>query len=889
MSSSAPLDEKTDPMGVPGSSERDLDDPPTDKLASDFQLGKLNGVIRRLEHARKIRSDEAASWASLGKDRPEQLGDFILGSAIGRGGMGVVVEAKQITLDRTVALKILPRDAFRDATSRRRFASEAQTIARLHHTHIVPVYGVGFDIGYHYFVMQRLNGFSALEHLERSGPFTSEQVARLGSQAADAIAHAHQQGVLHRDIKPSNLIVDTSASHLWITDFGVAKSVLSEAITQDGDAVGTFRYMAPEQMTGDVDGRSDIYSLGLTLREMLTGKAAIGDEQIAQAMAGKTSLRADPLAKSVPDAPRDLVAIIETACQSDPDDRYASADALCDDLLRFLHRRPVSVRPLSLPSRAYRFAKRYPAISGLSAALVLALASIAITMTVYSFRLQESYSQQQRSMRIAQQTATTAVDALDDMFGHYQDLHHEGGEGLTTTFSLDPTLASVLRELLPYYDRVAEQIDAQEFGLESSPFPPLQDLHTRSFRSMRTIAALESRLGNYKASNAALVKALERLPKTQISATRRRVTAATLDAEKAMNLELLGDRDGAMQLRLAVIEQLSDPKVKDDWAAQYQRAKTRFLLTRPLLPGMGPDLFPPPPVVLREGELAKGPRGPRHNRSIADEHRRLGLDETKALVTRASDREPQKQKMAKRLLAAFMMEQARTRSGPRSDRQRVANQEIVQNANQILRDLIVQHPDDPSLRFDLAWNISDINVFIPVRMEALPTLLQRLNEGESIFRSLHQENPYVPQYTLCLLHARFKIARLLERPNADWSQTNPNRIPRDRGQDETPQRERLTRAMELYRSAAQAQTRLLELHPESSAYRVWQAVFFEHLAETQMQLGFFGGAKRSCQKISEILPQIPDEKGQRRRQFDRLRERNEDRMKSIENWSGLRL
>src|SRR5579871_4421520 len=203
------------------------------------------------------------------------FGDFRLEREIGRGGMGVVYEAEQLSLHRRVALKVLPLAATLDPRQLQRFHNEAQAAARLNHGHIVSVFTVGCEQDVHYYVMQLIEGRTVAALIkERTLP--ADAAARLMMQAAEALDYAHQVGVVHRDIKPANLLVD-NAGKLWVTDFGLAQFQEMPEVTQTGDLVGTLRYMSPEQTLGQrggVDHRTDIYALGVTLYELLTLRPA---------------------------------------------------------------------------------------------------------------------------------------------------------------------------------------------------------------------------------------------------------------------------------------------------------------------------------------------------------------------------------------------------------------------------------------------------------------------------------------------------------------------------------------------------------------------------------------------------------------------------------------
>jgi serine/threonine protein kinase len=290
--------------------------------------------------------------------RPDRLGEYRIVREIGRGGMGVVYEAIQESLGRRVALKVLPADRS-DGPFLERFRREARAAAGLHHTNIVPVFGVGEHDGTHFYVMQYIDGrglddvlrdvrrFRAntdngqlankatdeVGHGEtvdiagRDGAtfdilrrMSSTDVARLGVQAAEALHHAHNQGVLHRDVKPSNLLLDDQGT-LWVADFGLAKAGDSADLTHTHDLVGTLRYMAPERLRGVADARSDVYSLGATLYELLALRPPFDAPDRIGLMDRIAHGAPTPLSHVNASVPRDLETIVAKALASDPRDR----------------------------------------------------------------------------------------------------------------------------------------------------------------------------------------------------------------------------------------------------------------------------------------------------------------------------------------------------------------------------------------------------------------------------------------------------------------------------------------------------------------------------------------------------------------------------------------
>src|SRR5262245_9789230 len=409
------------------------------KLADDIR--ELFPTLVELEQAKGDR-DEIPSIFAEPLPPLERLGDFRIIREIGRGGMGVVYEAEQVSLARHVALKVLPRTLLVDAKQLGRFEREAQAAARLHHTNIVPVFGVGQHDGLPYYVMQFIPGrgldevldelrklhFVEPEHgkntvrkrvgvptsskdissfelarsfvagrfavpsetqdnaratrsdaagdrtppsgqtpiagrlSDTSSLFSSpgvqpasgrkerrqqltywQSVARVGVQVADAMEYAHKHGIVHRDIKPSNLLLDTSGT-IWVTDFGLAKADDRPNLTHPGDVLGTLRYLPPEAFEGRTDARGDLYSLGLTLYELLCLRPAFGERERNLLIRQVTTEEPERLDRRNPDVPRDLVTIVQKAMEREPAHRYASAAAMSADLQRFIDDEPIQAR-----------------------------------------------------------------------------------------------------------------------------------------------------------------------------------------------------------------------------------------------------------------------------------------------------------------------------------------------------------------------------------------------------------------------------------------------------------------------------------------------------------------------------------------------------------------
>jgi WD40 repeat protein/tRNA A-37 threonylcarbamoyl transferase component Bud32 len=288
------------------------------------------------------------------------FGDYELIDEIARGGMGIVYKARQTSLNRLVALKMLRTSALVDADSPRRFRLEAEATANLDHPNIVPIYDVGECDGFSYFAMKLVDGGSLAQHL---AAYTADPraAAQLVATVARAVHHAHQRGVLHRDLKPSNIVID-AAGQPHVTDFGLAKRVEGDSeLTQSGAILGTPSYMAPEQASGEkkaVSTATDVYGLGAVLYALLTGKPPFRGDSVLETLDQVRQMPPEPPSGIVRQMDRDLEAICLKCLEKEPEGRYPSALALAEDLERWLAGKPTLARPLSRPARLRRWASR---------------------------------------------------------------------------------------------------------------------------------------------------------------------------------------------------------------------------------------------------------------------------------------------------------------------------------------------------------------------------------------------------------------------------------------------------------------------------------------------------------------------------------------------------
>ncbi len=514
-----------------------------DRLRACLASLQIVGQMGRSEV--NVRSEMDARPPDQTAGPAEQLGDYRVIRQIGRGGMGVVYEAEQVSLGRRVALKVLPFASALDHRQLQRFKIEAHAAALLHHTNIVPVFSVGSERGVHYFAMQFIDGrtlaaviaelrsLAGKEPAKESigdvstvdpsphsphaahgrreagipprGSATSigsdakrqsdrattaaaagslstdrsnrspeffRTVAQLGLQAAEALEHAHQNGIVHRDIKPANLLID-ERRNLWVTDFGLARFGEDTGLTMSGDMLGTLRYMSPEQAMGRrclIDHRTDIYSLAATLYELLTLQPVFDGQDRQELLRQIAFDEPRPITRVNQSVPAELETIVHKALAKNPAERFDTAQEFADDLRRFLEDRPIHARRPSIRQRVAKFARRHRAVvqSLAGAFVVLAIVSSisAVSLWQERGRTNDALKNEARQRERAEVNLELARRAAEEMYFEVADKWKPADDEMLEM------QRQFLRRALAFYEEFAErnrdEPDARQTSGEAS-------------------------------------------------------------------------------------------------------------------------------------------------------------------------------------------------------------------------------------------------------------------------------------------------------------------------------------------------------------------------------------------------------------------------------------
>jgi serine/threonine protein kinase len=455
-------------------------------FAGDDEVERLAGPLRACEGGVLQRSIPNEVAPDIGN-----LGDFRLLREIGRGGMGVVYEAEQVSLRRRVALKVLPFAAALDPRQIQRFKNEVLAAAQLRHENIVPVYAVGEERGVHYYAMQIVAGWSLAALISElklpaeanrstatgttspAAVLSSERssgnrryydwVASVGRQAALALEYAHAVGIVHRDVKPANLLLDLEG-HLWVTDFGLAQVAGETGLTATGELLGTLRYASPEQVLarrGMVDHRSDVYSLGATLCELLTLEPIFEGGDRNELLRQVADEEPRPPRSMDPSVPWELDTIVLKALSKEPSERYARAQELADDLKRFLDNQLVLARRPTSAERLWKVARRHPSLVAASIVMLLLVTAGSLLSAVLirgeqarteieQRKAEEAYQRERQRSEEAEARFALARRSVDEMFRISQ-------EELADRPGLEGLRKRLLWSVLAFYQEFLEQ------------------------------------------------------------------------------------------------------------------------------------------------------------------------------------------------------------------------------------------------------------------------------------------------------------------------------------------------------------------------------------------------------------------------------------------------
>lgn len=443
-------------------------DPDEEAQASDASRQETNVGITQSELMETMRKS-----VEVGRE----LGDYEILEEIDRGGMGVVVRARQKKLNRIVAVKLIISGALADDADVQRFYTEAEAAADLDHPNIVPIYEIGVVDGLHFYSMRFIDGPS-LAHQVADGPLEAGEAARLTRAVADGVGYAHQRGILHRDLKPANILLDAGEVPL-IMDFGLAKRMDDDqGLTGTGQVLGTPGFMPPEQALGnirEIAPASDIYSLGAILYCLLTGRAPFQAASIMETLNQVIKNEPVPPRQLNASVPEDLETICLKCLSKEKSHRYDSAEALADDLTRYLEGHSVHARPIGRLRRFGRWCRRNPVVAALSitAATSLIVGTVASTMFAIAAaeRAREAEAhllESQKQYARAESNFKLARSAVDEFFTQVSD------NTLLNQPGMQPLQQDLLRQALSYYE---------QFLVDHADEPEVQDdLAGASFR-----------------------------------------------------------------------------------------------------------------------------------------------------------------------------------------------------------------------------------------------------------------------------------------------------------------------------------------------------------------------------------------------------------------------
>jgi eukaryotic-like serine/threonine-protein kinase len=867
-------------------------------------------AIAALEGLKAVETTEGK--ISLGRSQPKQLGDFRIIKEIGRGGMGVVYEAIQESLNRPVALKVLPRHLILQPKQLKRFKKEAKIAASLHHSNIVPVFGVGEDDGFHYYVMQLNNGVgldellqrisdtepqsetqfkkptnqntetlktnsqshikSEINHKEKKSetrqdhfPWSRlinrisspEEVAIIGIQAAKALQYAHEKGILHRDIKPGNLLIDQEGI-VRVTDFGLARAIEPDNLSMTEEIVGTLGYMAPEMLAGETIPQSDLYSLGITLYELLTKQVAFERSERSHIIDQIRSGSIKQPRSLNPDIPRDLETIILKAIAVDSHHRYKSAKDLEEDLKLFLEDRPIRARRVTPVERLWRWSRRNPVIAALSGLAMILMITIGM---VFSSGYQAELKQRKR----AEETAVLATESLDRLFnrfvpGRFQSSIQVMSDGTTVeNIQSQPILskesALLLTEMIGFYEKLALQTgEKKEFLLKTAG-------------AQKKVGDIYHRLGDHQAAIESYQESLTSyqnlISSSHAVEIKWTIDKAVIQNEMGLLFRKKGESEKGNQFHLNALETLNEISTDQNLqeAVQFEIARTYFLIVQKLRPEMRnnkekdqySEKRPPFSDRDRPGHGPHGRRGPdnserpgrrlRHRRrhrnyhhakinEMSDEHQQFLIKATTILkgLTKTA---PQKSEY-QYLLALCLKEQI-----PDTFVKSEKDEKIENRVISILENLVKNHPKSADYRLALVNTYENIDIRNEPVESMTEELIEQFNKAIPHAQQLASDHPTIPTYKITLIHAHNKLATVLE--YLMWEELDSTGL------------KYLNLAEQSRRTALRLQKELVVQFPDSEGHKNWLCKFHISLASVISERG---NHQEAITHLDSAIPQL---------------------------------
>ncbi len=741
-------------------------------------IRRMFPLVASLERIKLYEQVEASGGATLAGQSLTQLGDFRIIREIGRGGMGIVFEAHQESLGRSVAIKVLPKHSLLDNEAYERFRRESQTAAAMHHAHIVPVYGTGELDGSHYLVMQLIRGDSLDKILCECPVFPFHEAALVGQQVADAIAYAHAAGVLHRDIKPANILIEEYGT-AQVTDFGLAKN-LNDGATATRTVSGSLRYMAPERFSGVSNEAGDVYGIGITLYEMLVGRPAFEATDTEQLVGFITGARVKPLESVRTDIPADLATIVGKAIHVDPLQRYLSAAELRDDLQRFLADEPIRARRTSLFARLMRWGRRNPILAGALSTTVLALVSATIVSTIALWITAAANRRTVVALETSEETVDLALQSLDavvDVVVQNPTSTSLGNDELIDDQDVLPnvglapstTSAQILERLQPIYERLSQQA------------PTRGDIVLRRVDSSIKLARMQHSLGRTPNSIETLDSSITLLKEisqaSSISTDGLQLRLARLNNELGFMQAAEFRRDESVQNYKSAIQAATTIEMTNE-SGQIELARAHL------------NLGSCPPQLRSREPLSS------EQRDKDLKH----LNQSIQILTELRDSQSHA-KSIEILYAKGLLARSRLTNDPERRRQ------DLQQALAILRSHSNATPDAQTVRFELVEALADVDLRGPYRSAQTAEADERLSEALREIESLRSGNPNNVVYLATEVHLNHKLASVA-RTQLRFDDAEAQLF-----------------------DAVELQTRLINSWPESVRHRCWRAMLYRSQAE----------------------------------------------------------